>query len=128
MTEEYVRGRLADRQGQRPHASSEPRQGRPEVRKWPEGSDWIRDAACGDTDPDLFTDEYTGNAEERRARQDEAKAICARCPVQAPCRRLIDAIERTQLPNYWSSIWAGETVAERRRRRARSGAKPLEPD
>ncbi|WP_226343715.1 WhiB family transcriptional regulator [Agilicoccus flavus] len=70
----------------------------------PSRSSWVEDwaprAACGNTDPDaLFV---------QGAAQQQAKQICAKCPVVAEC--LADALDnRTEF-----GVWGGMTERERR--------------
>jgi WhiB family redox-sensing transcriptional regulator len=55
--------------------------------------DWRERASCRGVDPELFYpvgDAWEGAGNERRAEQ--AKAVCAACPVQLEC--LSDAVER----------------------------------
>lgn len=77
---------------------------------------WRDDAACRNTNPDLFFPEAGANEDGRAA-----KAICAVCPVIDPCREYavtLTGVSRT------SGIWGGTTeherVAIRRARRAAS--------
>ena len=86
---------------------------------------WRDRAACLDCDTDLFFPiGTTGPAVERI---NEAKAVCARCPVSAAC--LLWAVE----VGVEDGIWGGLTEDERRamkrsqrnqRRRARSHPTP----
>ena len=64
--------------------------------------DWSTRAACKGLDPSIF---YPPTDEEA----DEAKAICATCPVQADC--LEHAIELREK----NGVWGGATERERRR-------------
>lgn len=66
---------------------------------------WMDHAACADENPDLFFVERGVNA-------DEAKAICATCPVRAAC--LAYALATNQL----HGIWGGLSEKERKRLRA----------
>jgi len=66
-----------------------------------EHPDWMLDAECTRAKPELFYPEPAGRS------VTEAKAVCARCPVQAEC--LAWAI-RTNEP--WG-IWGGQTPDER---------------
>lgn len=77
--------------------------------------EWVRDAACRDSDPDLFFPiSETGPGARQVA---AAKAVCAACPVAARC--LGWAADTGQA----DGIWGGHTPAERavlpRRRTAR---------
>jgi WhiB family redox-sensing transcriptional regulator len=60
--------------------------------------------ACADADPDLFFPEPGAGGSAA------AKAICARCPVQAPC----EAWARAQ-SGALDGIWGGTTWRERNR-------------
>jgi len=72
----------------------------------PTHDDWRHDAACRDTDPELFfpvTERGPG------ARQTaEAKAVCARCPVADRCLRY--AVDS----GLDHGIFGGTTETERR--------------
>jgi WhiB family transcriptional regulator, redox-sensing transcriptional regulator len=73
---------------------------------------WREFARCRGVDPEIF---YPVSDEEEAA--DEAKAICALCPVREPCLEF--ALETNQ--KY--GIWGGLTDKERaslKRRRARA--------
>ena len=72
---------------------------------------WVDVAACKGLDPAIF---YPPTDEDA----DQAKAICAECPVQQPC--LEHAIELREK----NGVWGGATERERlriirRRRRLR---------
>ena len=69
------------------------------------GAAWLSAAACRSTDPDLFFPVSSAEAAEREIA--EAQAVCARCPVQAPCREF--ALRTRQ--QY--GIWGGMTEQER---------------
>lgn len=69
----------------------------------PPAEDWRSQAACRTADPDLFWPEP--NTPEDRIQ--EAKKICASCPVTQAC---LDNAFRT---NDWDSIAGGHTGAER---------------
>ena len=69
---------------------------------------WMTDAACTTTDPELFFP----SEKEGWATAGMAKAICDVCPVAAECLRYA-------LDNEISEgIWAGTTPKEREARRA----------
>jgi WhiB family transcriptional regulator, redox-sensing transcriptional regulator len=77
--------------------------------------DWRERAACRDEDPELF---FPVSEMGPSARQvDQAKAVCARCPVRARC--LTYALEN----GLDHGIYGGTTETERRllRRRERTG-------
>ena len=72
---------------------------------------WHRDAACRDTDVNLFVGRHGSSTA-------TARAICATCPVAADC--LAEALADPQLVG----IWGGTSARERRqmRRRAKKAA------
>lgn len=70
-------------------------------------TEWMRHGLCaGAPDPDLWFPEVG-----RRDTAQEAKAICAVCPVAAECRAYADVL------GVEHGIWGGEGRAERRRER-----------
>lgn len=78
---------------------------------------WVGKAACSGLDPAVF---YPPTDEDA----DEAKVICAACPVQEPC--LEHAIEMREK----NGVWGGATERERlriirRRRRLRAQVSEL---
>jgi len=54
---------------------------------------WQHEAACRDEDPSLFFDF-------RKAAQEQAKAICARCPVTQHCDQAAEGVT--------AGFWAGK--------------------
>lgn len=66
--------------------------------------EWMVDALCAQTDPEVFFPEQGGST---RA----AKAVCAACPVRDEC--LAYALERREQ----HGVWGGTTELERRRLR-----------
>jgi WhiB family redox-sensing transcriptional regulator len=78
---------------------------------------WHRDAACVGTDPEVFFAEG-----HNRTLYDEARTICAACPVLDDCR--LDA-DRYETASRTFGFVAGETPAERGRRRRASGTTPV---
>jgi WhiB family redox-sensing transcriptional regulator len=71
---------------------------------------WRQRAACRGVDPDIFYPVTDEDAE-------EAKAICAQCPVQHAC------LEWALSTREREGVWGGATERERRRiirRRRRS--------
>ncbi|MFE3516111.1 WhiB family transcriptional regulator [Streptomyces sp. NPDC059166] len=79
---------------------------------------WRMHAACRDADPDLFFP--IGSSGPALVQAEEAKAVCATCPVQEQC--LEWALENAQD----SGVWGGTDENERRalkRRRARRQAR-----
>ncbi|MGI8696227.1 MAG: WhiB family transcriptional regulator [Mycobacteriales bacterium] len=80
--------------------------------------DWRHRALCRDEDPELFFP--IGNTGPALSQIDEAKAVCARCPVTEEC--LSWALESGQD----AGVWGGMSEDERRalkRRRARARAR-----
>ena len=74
-----------------------------------ENEDWRADAACRDTDPDLFFPVgTTGPAIEQIA---SAKAVCGECDAQAEC------LEFALATNQDSGVWGGTSEEERRQLR-----------
>jgi WhiB family redox-sensing transcriptional regulator len=74
-----------------------------------ERDDWRDQAACRDTNPDLFFPVgTTGPAIEQIA---AAKAVCMQCPAQAPC------LEFALATNQDSGVWGGTSEEERRQLR-----------
>ncbi|WP_084961664.1 WhiB family transcriptional regulator [Thermoactinospora rubra] len=71
---------------------------------------WLRRGACRSSDPELFFPLAPSRAQEARA-----KAVCARCQVQAECR---DYALRS---GESEGIWGGLTPDERRRLRFPAG-------
>jgi WhiB family redox-sensing transcriptional regulator len=79
---------------------------------------WTERAACRDAPPDLFFPvSHFGPAEEQI---NEAKMICARCPVRAECLR--HALRSGEA----SGIWGGTTEYERRRIRRQHAHRALQ--
>ncbi len=71
--------------------------------------EWRRNAACRDTDPDLFFPVgTTGPAIEQI---ENAKAVCKQCDAQADC------LEFALATNQDSGIWGGTSEEERRKLR-----------
>ena len=74
-----------------------------------ENEDWRVDAACRDTDPDLFFPVgTTGPAIEQIA---SAKAVCGECDAQSDC------LEFALATNQDSGVWGGTSEEERRKLR-----------
>jgi WhiB family redox-sensing transcriptional regulator len=71
--------------------------------------DWRKDAACRDTDPDLFFPiGTTGQAMEQI---EAAKAVCRTCEAQEAC------LEFALATNQESGVWGGRSEEERRKLR-----------
>ena len=79
-----------------------------------EKPDWQASAKCADADPDLFVAPAP-----TRVEIEQAKAICAQCPVREQClQHAIEAKERF-------GIWGGLTPGERERfTRSAAGNRP----
>ena len=77
--------------------------------------DWRQQAACGPATAELFFDQPGETTEQRYARILAAKAVCARCPVQATCR------EYAITSNEPYGVWGGLAEQERQRERRRRG-------
>jgi WhiB family transcriptional regulator, redox-sensing transcriptional regulator len=75
--------------------------------------DWRLDAACRDTDPELFFPE-AGQVPQAA----QAKAVCAGCAVRGPC--LQAALHGPQARDDHSGIFAGTTARDRVRLRGRA--------
>jgi WhiB family redox-sensing transcriptional regulator len=73
---------------------------------------WRDDAACAQTDPDLFFP--TGDNMTARAQAQQAKGICAGCPVRREC--LAWALETRQDQGVWGGMTEAERYAIHRRR------------
>jgi WhiB family transcriptional regulator, redox-sensing transcriptional regulator len=66
------------------------------------GTSWQQAARCRGIDPDVFHPQSDEEA-------DEAKAICASCPVREPC------LEYALVVREKLGVWGGLTERERRR-------------
>lgn len=69
-------------------------------------NEWMDDAVCATTDPEVFFPENLGSAA-------EAKKICATCPVVQEC--LAYALEN----GFDDGVWGGTAGYERRKIRGR---------
>ena len=82
-------------------------------------ADWRDRAACLDVDPELFFP--IGNTGPALVQVEQAKAVCARCPVLAECRAW--ALDNPKLAEF--GVFGGMSEDERRavaRRNRRSRA------
>jgi WhiB family redox-sensing transcriptional regulator len=70
------------------------------------GEDWRAAAACQDTDPDLFFP--VSGAGQSLEQAEQAKAVCAGCPVRRSCLSFALSTGQTH------GIWGGLTEEERR--------------
>ena len=68
--------------------------------------DWRHRAACRDEDPELFFP--VGTSGPALLQTQEAKAVCARCPVNAECLRWALTSGRNE------GVWGGMSEDERR--------------
>lgn len=75
------------------------------------GTDWRESAACRDLPVDLHHPPGGGGG---AGAWDEARAVCAVCPVVAECRAEADRVET---PSTTWGMWGAETPDERLRRR-----------
>ncbi|MFW5416618.1 WhiB family transcriptional regulator [Nocardiopsis sp. CNT-189] len=81
--------------------------------------DWRHHAACRDEDPELFFP--IGDSGPALMQIEEAKEVCAACPVSSACLRW--ALETGQD----GGVWGGMSEQERRslRRRRNAGLRPV---
>jgi len=79
-----------------------------------ERHDWRDRSACLDEDPELFFP--IGNTGPALAQIEEAKAVCAGCPVLTECRQW--ALDNPKLADY--GVFGGLSEDERRAARRRS--------
>jgi WhiB family redox-sensing transcriptional regulator len=75
---------------------------------------WQRYAACLDHDPELFFP--IGEAGPARSQLDEAKAVCAGCPVRCLC------LEWALLAGINYGVWGGMSETERLALKRRNGS------
>ncbi|KJK58856.1 WhiB family transcriptional regulator [Saccharothrix sp. ST-888] len=85
----------------------------------PEDSPWHTGAACRRDEAGLFFAPSKEPTAARLSREEQAKQVCARCPVLLECR------EHALVQPEPYGVWGGLTAAERRvvlaRRRRRDG-------
>jgi WhiB family redox-sensing transcriptional regulator len=73
--------------------------------------DWQRGAACRGMDTNLFFPAAGERGQDREAREQAARRVCARCPVRRPCAQFaLRAHEQY-------GVWGGLTEEDRRKRR-----------
>ena len=72
-------------------------------------SRWRDDAACRNTDPDLFFP--VGTSSEALEETTAAMALCRRCPVREQC------LEFAMVTNQQDGIWGAMSEEDRRRSR-----------
>ncbi|MDR2703709.1 MAG: WhiB family transcriptional regulator [Cellulomonadaceae bacterium] len=81
--------------------------------------DWRHEAACLDSDPELFFP--IGNTGPALLQIEEAKTVCARCPVTAECLQW--ALDTGQDSGVWGGLSENERkTLKRRAARARRSA------
>lgn len=73
-------------------------------------SKWRDDAACRNTDPDVFFP--VGTTGEAVAENKAAIAVCQRCPVRERC------LEFAMATNQRDGVWGGTSEEDRRRMRS----------
>jgi WhiB family redox-sensing transcriptional regulator len=83
--------------------------------------DWRHRAGCLDTDPELFFPTGTTGPAEQQIQ--DAKAICALCPVQGEC--LEWALDTNQDAGVWGGVDEVERRAMRRRQRRKDPTSPI---
>ena len=76
---------------------------------------WQDEAACRDSDVELFFPTDGERGLPRTDREAAAKAVCADCPVRVPC--LDYALTRGETHGIWGGFTEDERASERRRRR-----------
>jgi WhiB family redox-sensing transcriptional regulator len=69
--------------------------------------EWQFEGACRSVDPEIFFHPDNERGPRRRARQEQAKAICASCPVLQQCREHALAVREPY------GVWGGMTEEER---------------
>ncbi len=75
-----------------------------------ESRDWIKDANCRSSSPDIFYNPSNDRNEHRKfLREEAAKAICSECTVINEC---LDYALHTNQPD---GVWGGMGVDERKR-------------
>jgi len=92
-------------------------------------SDWRDSARCLNTDPEMWFVATPGQRASNRDREDHAasvllmRAICAACPVIAPC---LEEALRLNAEGFWGGLTEAER-AQIRGRKARVGNKAADP-
>ena len=69
--------------------------------------EWQFQGACRSADPEVFFHPENERGPRRRRRQEQAKAICASCPVLAQCREHALTVREPY------GIWGGMTEEDR---------------
>jgi WhiB family transcriptional regulator, redox-sensing transcriptional regulator len=94
--------------------------GGPETAAVPGLISWRRRAACRHVDTELFFP--VGRGSRAMAETQQAKAICARCPVRQPC--LAYALATGQAYGIWGGYDEDERRVLHRQRRESAGGSP----
>lgn len=68
--------------------------------------DWMADARCAQTDPDLWHQETGGN-------YTTAKRICRTCPVQRQCKEHTARLDADTAAGGKYGLWAAQTKSQR---------------
>jgi WhiB family redox-sensing transcriptional regulator len=77
--------------------------------EWNEDIAWQDQALCRGANADLFfAPHHLERKEEREAREAQAKAVCARCPVRRQCLEFALSVREPH------GIWGGLNETERR--------------
>jgi WhiB family transcriptional regulator, redox-sensing transcriptional regulator len=92
--------------------------GGPETAAAPGRVSWRRRAACRHVDTELFFP--VGRGSRAMAETQQAKAICARCPVRQPC--LAYALATGQAYGIWGGYDEDERRVHRQRRESAGGS------
>ena len=85
---------------------------------------WHDDAACRDSDPDLWFAPEVERERDRQRREARAKRICSSCPVTEACLEWRLGFEH----QMDAGVWGGKNEDERhmiRRKRVRAAAAEL---
>lgn len=80
---------------------------------------WQDEAACRDSDIELFFPIDGERGPLRADRERAAKSVCAACPVRLPC--LDYALAYGETHGIWGGLTEEERATERRRRRRAAG-------
>jgi WhiB family redox-sensing transcriptional regulator len=83
------------------------------------GTDWMKSAACLEADPDLFFPVGV-TADHALGQLDQAKRVCAGCPVRSACLRWAVALGLDG--GVFGGLSEGERRAIKRRARERQRA------
>jgi len=69
--------------------------------------EWMSDAICAQTDPDLFFPEGSGQ------NTNKAKALCATCPVRTECGEHAQRLEGDLSHGLRHGAWGGMSAVQR---------------